>query len=429
MVVLPGSDERTHPSLRLGAVGTALIHSLAVTEKRGNFRSWTVLLAIIAFSLSLVGTFLVRSGVLTSVHAFATDPRRGIFILLFLVIIIGGSLALFAWRAPRVGLGSSFALVSRESLLLGNNILLTVALAAVMLGTLYPLFLDALNMGKISVGPPYFDTVFFPLMAPAVFLMAIGPVASWKHAALPDLWVRLRWALGVSVVAALALPFVLGRWSLMVAFGLWLGLWVVAASVAQFAQRLKAAPQATLGAKLAAQPLSWYGMTLAHIGVAVFIFGVTIVKGYETERDLRMEPGDKVALGGYEFTFKGTKELPGPNYASMQAEFEVRRGGSPTVIRTMHPEKRVYHASGQTMTEADIDVGLTRDLYVSLGEPVGDGAWGVRVYHKPFVDWIWGGCFLMALGGFLALSDRRYRSRKTVSGTIFVPAAAAENRP
>ena len=410
-------------------VGTALIHSLAVTEKRGNFRSWTVLLAIIAFSLSLVGTFLVRSGVLTSVHAFATDPRRGIFILLFLVIIIGGSLALFAWRAPRVGLGSSFALVSRESLLLGNNILLTVALAAVMLGTLYPLFLDALNMGKISVGPPYFDTVFFPLMAPAVFLMAIGPVASWKHAALPDLWVRLRWALGVSVVAALALPFVLGRWSLMVAFGLWLGLWVVAASVAQFAQRLKAAPQATLGAKLAAQPLSWYGMTLAHIGVAVFIFGVTIVKGYETERDLRMEPGDKVALGGYEFTFKGTKELPGPNYASMQAEFEVRRGGSPTVIRTMHPEKRVYHASGQTMTEADIDVGLTRDLYVSLGEPVGDGAWGVRVYHKPFVDWIWGGCFLMALGGFLALSDRRYRSRKTVSGTIFVPAAAAENRP
>ena len=410
-------------------VGTALIHSLAVTEKRGNFRSWTVLLAIIAFSLSLVGTFLVRSGVLTSVHAFATDPRRGIFILLFLVIIIGGSLALFAWRAPRVGLGSSFALVSRESLLLGNNILLTVALAAVMLGTLYPLFLDALNMGKISVGPPYFDTVFFPLMAPAVFLMAIGPVASWKHAALPDLWVRLRWALGVSVVAALALPFVLGRWSLMVAFGLWLGLWVVAASVAQFAQRLKAAPQATLGAKLAAQPLSWYGMTLAHIGVAVFIFGVTIVKGYETERDLRMEPGDKVALGGYEFTFKGTKELPGPNYASMQAEFEVRRGGSPTVIRTMLPEKRVYHASGQTMTEADIDVGLTRDLYVSLGEPVGDGAWGVRVYHKPFVDWIWGGCFLMALGGFLALSDRRYRSRKTVSGTIFVPAAAAENRP
>ena len=405
--------------------GTALIHSLAVTEKRGAFRSWTVLLAIVTFSLSLVGTFLVRSGVLTSVHAFATDPRRGVFILLFLVIVIGGSLALFAWRAPRVGLGSGFAPVSRESLLLGNNVLLAVALAAVMLGTLYPLFLDALNMGKISVGPPYFDAVFFPLMAPAVFLMAIGPMASWKRATLPGLWVRLRLALGVSAVAALVLPFVLGRFSLLIAFGLWLGLWVVAASLAQLVQRLSAAPQAALRAKLAAQPLSWYGMTLAHIGVAVFILGVTIVKGYETERDLRMAPGDTVALGGYEFTFKGTKEVPGPNYAAMQAEFEVRPAGSPTVIRTMRPEKRVYHASGQTMTEADIDTGLTRDLYVSLGEPVGDGAWGVRVYHKPFVDWIWGGCFLMALGGALALSDRRYRAAKTVSGTDFVPASGA----
>ena len=391
--------------------GTALIHSLAVTEKRGAFRSWTVLLAIVAFSLSLVGTFLVRSGVLTSVHAFATDPRRGVFILLFLCLVIGGSLALFAWRAPRVGLGSAFAPVSRESFLLANNVFLAVALAAVFLGTLYPLFLDALNAGKISVGPPYFDAVFFPLMAPAVFLMAIGPMASWKRAALPDLWVRLRWALAVSVVAALVIPFVLGRWSLLVAFGLWLALWVIAATVAQFAQRLKAAPQASLGAKLRAQPRSWYGMSLAHIGVAIFIVGVTLVKGYETERDLRMAPGDKVTLGGYEFTFKGTKEVAGPNYAAVQGEFEVRREGS-SAARIMRPEKRVYHASGQTMTEADIDTGITRDLYVSLGEPVEAGAWGVRVYHKPFVDWIWGGCFLMALGGLLALSDRRYRSRK-----------------
>jgi cytochrome c-type biogenesis protein CcmF len=396
--------------------GTALIHSLAVTEKRGAFRSWTVLLAIVAFSLSLVGTFLVRSGVLTSVHAFATDPRRGVFILLFLCVAIGGSLALFAWRAPRVGLGAGFAPVSRESLLLANNVFLAVALAAVLLGTLYPLFLDALNAGKISVGPPYFDAVFFPLMAPAVFLMAIGPVASWKRAALPDLWVRLRWALAVSAVAALVLPLVLGRWSLLVAFGLWLALWVIAATVAQFAQRLKVAPQASLGAKLRAQPRAWYGMSLAHIGVAVFIIGVTLVKGYETERDLRMAPGDKVTLGGYEFTFKGTKEVAGPNYAAMQGEFEVRREGS-GAARVMRPEKRIYHASGQTMTEADIDTGLTRDLYVSLGEPVEAGAWGVRVYYKPFVDWIWGGCFLMALGGFLALSDRRYRSRKVAAET------------
>ena len=396
-------------------VGTALIHSLAVTEKRGTFRSWTVLLAIVAFSLSLVGTFLVRSGILTSVHAFATDPKRGVFILLFLVIVIGGSLALFAWRAPRVGLGGGFAPVSRESLLLANNVLLTVAMAAVMLGTLYPLFLDALDLGKISVGPPYFDTVFFPLMAPAVFLMAIGPLASWKRAALPDLWVRLRWALGVAVAAALAITFASGRFSPMVALGLGLAIWVVLAGAVQIAHRLKGAAGASLGARLRAQPLAWYGMTVAHLGVAIFIVGVTLVRGYETERDLRMAPGEKVVMGGYEFTFRGTRPVEGPNYAATRGDFEVRRKGSSELVRTMHPEKRVYHAAGQTMTEADIDTGFTRDIYVSLGEPVGDGAWGVRVYHKPFVDWIWGGCFVMALGGFLALSDRRYRSRRAAA--------------
>jgi cytochrome c-type biogenesis protein CcmF len=401
--------------------GTALIHSLAVTEKRGTFRSWTVLLAIVAFSLSLVGTFLVRSGVLTSVHAFATDPRRGIFILLFLVVVVGGSLALFAWRAPRVGLGSSFAPVSRESFLLANNALLAVALAAVMLGTLYPLFLDALNLGKISVGPPYFDAVFFPLMAPAVFLMAIGPVASWKRARLPDLWVRLRWAFGVAVAAALLLPFVLGRWSPLVAFGLWLALWVVTSAAAQLLQRLEAAPQATLGAKLRAQSLSWYGMTVAHLGIAVFILGVTIVKGYETERDLRMAPGQHTVIGGYDFEFKGVREVPGPNYTAIQGSFDIRHAGSAEVVRTLRPQKRMYPVSGQTMTEAAIDTGLTRDLYVSLGEPVEGRAWGVRVYHKPFVDWIWGGCVLMALGGFLALADRRYRLKRAAA----VPAGAA----
>ena len=378
-----------------------------------------MLLAIVAFSLSLVGTFLVRSGVLTSVHAFATDPKRGVFILIFLVAVVGGSLALFAWRAPRVGLGGGFEPVSRESMLLANNVLLTVAMAAVLLGTLYPLFLDALDMGKISVGPPYFDTVFFPLMAPAIFLMAVGPVTSWKRAALPDLWTRLRWALAVSVAAALVLPFLLGKWSMMIAFGLWLALWVVAATVAQFAQRLRSAAQGSLGARLAAQSRSWYGMTVAHLGIAVFILGVTLVRGYETERDLRMAPGDKVTLGGHEFTFKGTKDVPGPNYAAVQGEFEVRSAGSPNVQRIMRPEKRVYHAAGATMTEADIDIGFTRDLYVSLGEPVGDGAWGVRIYHKPFVDWIWGGAFLMALGGALAISDRRYRAGKLVSETGF----------
>jgi cytochrome c-type biogenesis protein CcmF len=401
--------------------GTALIHSLAVTEKRGTFRAWTVLLAIVAFSLSLVGTFIVRSGVLTSVHAFATDPRRGVFILLFLALVIGGSLAVFAWRAPKVGLGAAFAPVSRESMLLANNVLLAVALAAVMLGTLYPLFLDALHLDKISVGPPYFDAVFFPLMAPAVFLMAIGPIASWKRAELPGLWVRLRWAFGVAVVAALLLPFVLGRWSPLVAFSLWLGLFVVASTVAQVAQRFRNAPQPTLAGKVRAQSLSWYGMTLAHLGVAAFIFGVAIVKGYETERDLRMAPGDHTQIGGYDFEFKGTREVPGPNYTAIEGEFDVRRVGSAKPFLTLRPQKRTYVASGQTQTEAAIEPGITRDLYVSLGEPVEGKAWGVRVYHKPFVDWIWGGCALMALGGFLALSDRRYRLKRAATA----PAGAA----
>ena len=403
-------------------VGTALIHSLAVTEKRGAFRSWTVLLAIVAFSLSLLGTFLVRSGVLTSVHAFATDPRRGIFILIFLALVVGGSLALFAWRAPRVGLGGAFAAISRESLLLANNVLLVVAMAAVLLGTLYPLFLDALNLGKISVGPPYFDTVFFPLMAPAAFLMAIGPVASWKKAALPDLWTRLRWAFAVALVSALILPFVLGRWSLLVSIGLLLGLWVACAAVVQLAQRLRTVPQTGIAAKLAANSAAYYGMTLAHLGVAVFIIGVTLVKGYESERDLRMAPGEEVTIGGYVFRFEGTAEVPGPNYVSTEGSFAVRKVGSSEVVRRMHPEKRNYSASGQVMTEADIDTGFTRDLYVSLGEPVGDGAWGVRVYHKPFIDWIWGGCFIMALGGFLAISDRRYRLGKRAPSAL--PAGA-----
>ncbi|MEO8486250.1 MAG: heme lyase CcmF/NrfE family subunit [Betaproteobacteria bacterium] len=392
-------------------VGTALIHSLAVTEKRGTFKSWTVLLAIVAFSLSLLGTFLVRSGVLTSVHAFATDPARGIFVLAFLVIVIGGSLALFAARAGAVGGGAAFAPVSRESMLLANNILLVVAMASVLLGTLYPLFLDALGAGKISVGPPYFEAVFVPLMAPLVFLMGIGPFASWRRAELPSLWTRLRWALGVAVVAALVLPFALGRWSALVAFGLFLALWVVCATVAAVVQRLRSAPQPTLAGKLRANASSWYGMLVAHLGIAVFIVGVTLVKGYEVERDVRLEPGQSAEVGGYAFAFKGVEARPGPNYQSLVGTVEVRRDG--VLKEVLHPEKRVYVAGGQSMTEAAIDTRLTGDLYVSLGEPVtpegNAGAWGVRIYVKPFVDWIWGGCLLMALGGVLAVADRRYR--------------------
>jgi len=387
-------------------VGTALIHSLAVTEKRGSFRSWTVLLAIFAFSLSLLGTFLVRSGVLTSVHAFATDPRRGIFILGFLAIVIGGSLALFAWRAPKVGLGGSFDLVSRESLLLSNNVLLVVAAGSVLLGTLYPLFLDALDLGKISVGPPYFDSVFVPLMAPAIFLMGVGPIARWKHAGIPELAIRLRWAFVISLLSAALMPFAIGKWTPLVSFGLLLATWLFASTIVNLGERLKN-QQGPWRDRLARQPYSYYGMLLAHIGVGVFIVGVTLVKGYEVEKDVRMEAGDTVSVGGYTFRFDGATQVRGPNYAAARGTLRVSRDGRE--VRTLYPEKRLYTVQQMPTTEAAIDTGFTRDLYVSMGEPAGTTAWAMRIQYKPFVDWIWGGCVLMAMGGLLAVADRRYR--------------------
>jgi cytochrome c-type biogenesis protein CcmF len=400
-------------------VGTALIHSLAVTEKRGAFKAWTVLLAISAFSLSLLGTFLVRSGVLTSVHAFATDPERGIFILGFLVVVIGSSLALYAWRAPRVGLGGTFAAVSRESMLLGNNVLLSVAAASVLLGTLYPLFLDSLGLGKISVGPPYFDAVFVPLMAPLVFLMGVGPVARWKGAALPDLWTRLKWALVISLLVGAALPFVGATdrglpWSPMAAFGYWMAAWILATSVELVRQQIRHA-QGPIATRLLAQPRAWWGMLLAHLGVAVFIVGVTSVRSYETEKDVQMKPGDVATVDEYSFKFNGVSEVNGPNYRAARGDVTLSRGER--VIDTLHPEKRLYVAQPQMpMTEASIRTGLRGDVYVSLGEPVGkagtadEGAWTLRLYYKPFVTWIWAGCLMMALGGVLAALDRRYRS-------------------
>jgi cytochrome c-type biogenesis protein CcmF len=412
-------------------VGTALIHSLAVTEKRGGFKSWTVLLAIAAFSLSLLGTFLVRSGVLTSVHAFATDPKRGIFILVFLVIVIGGSLLLYAWRAKQVGLGGKFEVVSRESFLLSNNVLLAVAAGSVLLGTLYPLFIDALGMGKLSVGPPYFNSVFVPLMVPAMFLMGIGPIARWKKASLPELAVRLRWAFLVSVATALILPFVIGQWKPLVSLGLMLAIWIVATSAVNIWERVKTTSgQLSTFQKLRAQTRSYYGMLLAHVGVAVFIVGVTLVTGYQSEQDVLMNLGDTVNAGGYTFRFNGTTDVVGPNYRAARAEIEVIRDG--TVVNRMYPEKRSYMATESVMTETAIDTGLFRDLYISLGEPVAGGAWSVRVYFKPFVSWIWGGALLMALGGGLALSDRRYalaarkqREAKDVRKPETTPAIAA----
>src|SRR5213595_3668782 len=299
-------------------VGTALIHSLAVTEKRGGFKSWTVLLAITAFSLSLLGTFLVRSGVLTSVHAFANDPKRGTFILGFLTVVIGGSLALYAWRAKQVGLGSKFEVFSRESLLLTNNVLLIVAAGSVLLGTLYPLFVDALNLGKLSVGPPYFNTVFVPLMAPAAFLIGIGPIARWKQAKLPALAVRLKWAFALSLVMAVVLPFVIGGWKWRASLGLLLAVWIVATVLQNFWSRIRSQSGATsFFARVAAPSRSYYGMQLAHVGVAVFIAGVTVVTSYQTEKDVKINIGDTVSVGGYEFRLSNLAQVPGPNYQAV----------------------------------------------------------------------------------------------------------------
>jgi len=405
-------------------VGTALIHSLAVTEKRGSFKNWTVLLAIITFSLSLLGTFLVRSGVLTSVHAFATDPSRGVFILAFLVVVIGSSLTLYAIRAPQVGTGGRFAIVSRESMLLVNNVMLVVAAATVLLGTLYPLLLDALDLGKISVGPPYFDSVFVPLMVPMIFMMGLGPVARWKKASLPELAVRLRWAFVVAVVTALILPFVMGKWTPLISLGLLLAMWIITTSVHSFARRMQR--NSSVGSPmLSGMTRSYYGMMLAHMGVAVFIIGVTMVSSYETEKDVRMDVGDTTDVGGYQFRFDGVVEIQGPNYRATRGYIQVSKNGRDVML--MHPEKRVYNVQTMPMTEAAIDTGVFRDLYVSLGEPVSGGAWSVRIYHKPFVDWIWGGAFLMGLGGLCALSDRRYRIKVRKENLVAGKSKAAVN--
>ena len=405
-------------------VGTALIHSLAVTEKRGSFKSWTVLLAIFAFSLSLLGTFLVRSGVLTSVHAFAVDPKRGIFILGFLVAVVGSSLMLFAWRAPKVGLGGGFDTVSRESLLLANNLLLSVACAAVLLGTLYPLVLDALGLGKISVGPPYFEAVFAPLMAPAIFLMGLGPLARWKSASLPELSRRVAWAAGVGVAAAVATPIVTGHLSLWTSLAMLLAAWVVATSVVGLLQATQNARGHRLAA-LAAQPRHWWGMWLAHLGVAVFIVGVTGVKSFEQEKTVRMKPGSTATLGSYTFRFDRLGEAQGPNYRALKAQISVREGDQ--LITVMEPEKRLYNSSGMPMTEAAILARISGDLYVSLGDSVGDDAFGVKLQVKPLVSWIWGGCVVMALGGLLAASDRRYRLRERAARSASTSAPALHN--
>lgn len=380
-------------------VGTALLHSLAVTEKRGGFKSWTLLLAITAFSLSLLGTFLVRSGVLTSVHAFATDPKRGIFILIFLSLVVGSSLALYAWRAPKSTMGGKFSLSSRETLILLGNVFLVVSAGSILLGTLYPLLIDALHLGKISVGPPYFNSVFVPLTAPLLVLMGIGPWANWKNTDLLTVIKRL-WLAGlVAIVAGIAIPLTMGEFTWLASLGFLLAFWVIASGCLQIIRQ----------AKTGKPTRSFIGMQFAHLGIAVFVIGVTMVGAYQEEKDVRMSAGETVSVGGYQIQLQTVKPVPGPNYNAMRGTFLLSKNGVNET--TLYPEKRSYFTSTMPMTEAAIDIGLTRDIYVSLGEDLGDQSWAVRVYYKPFVDWIWGGCLLMALGGVIAISDKRYRMK------------------
>ncbi|MFZ0791987.1 MAG: heme lyase CcmF/NrfE family subunit [Chromatiaceae bacterium] len=392
-------------------VATALIHSLAVTEKRAAFKSWTVLLAISAFSLSLLGTFLVRSGVLTSVHAFATDPTRGTFILAFLVIVIGGSLALYAWRAPAVSGGGRFDLVSRESFLLINNLLLAALALLVLFGTLAPLIYEAAGWGKISVGFPWFNTMFIALSPLLVLAMGIGPMTRWKHDEIPRLVRRLWVAFALSLaVFALASTQLLLPGNLHVGLGLGLTAWLVLTHLLNLSERLRnKGGIKRIVSDLRGRNRSYYGMWLAHLGVAMFIVGATMVSNFGTETDVRMSPGDVHEAAGYRFQFNGAQSVQGPNYRAQRGEFLVYEGERQVAV--LHPEKRAYVAGGMPMTEAGIDAGFLRDLYVSLGEPVGDrGDWAVRIYYKPYVRWIWLAGVLMALGGILAATDGRYRT-------------------
>jgi cytochrome c-type biogenesis protein CcmF len=373
-----------------------------------------VLLAIFAFSLSLLGTFLVRSGVLTSVHAFASDPARGVFILVFLCVVVGGSLALYAARAAQIRSLVSFNLISRETALLLNNVVLVVATASVLLGTLYPLALDALNLGKISVGPPYFNAVFVPLMLLLLATVGVGAYTRWKE----DRIARLRQALSLPLAAAIVLgaafPFLMGEWKPGAALGMALAFWVVLATAQTVRERLAG------GRAIASVPAGFWGMVLGHLGLAAMAVGITLTSLYSHEKDVRMAPGDTYELGGHAFTFQGVVDYRGPNYVANQGTVLVERNGQP--VATLKPSKRVYNVQRMPMTEAGIDAGLFRDLFVALGDPLDGGAWAVRLYHKPFVRWIWLGALIMGIGGIVAAGDRRYRA---LARRATAPAGAA----
>jgi cytochrome c-type biogenesis protein CcmF len=389
--------------------GTALMHSLAVTEKRGVFKSWTVLLAIFTFSLSLLGTFLVRSGVLTSVHSFAADPTRGLFILGFLAVVIGGSLLLYALRAPTVASRSSFSGLSREMFLLINNVVLLVAVLTVLFGTLFPLIMDALKLGKYSVGPPYFNAVFVPLMAILIVFMGIGPSTHWKQTRASYLRAQLLMAAVASVITALVFPFVYGDgFSIPVALAVCFAAWLVFSCAVSLLDKTRNAKSRLSGLRRLTR--AYYGMLLGHIGLAVTVLGVCLSSQYSEEVDLRMASGESTQLAGYDFQFAGTRNVTGPNFVGTEGVLLVTKAGR--AIAELHPQKRRYHAKrGQMMTEAAIDASLWRDLYVAMGEELSKDAWAIRLHYKPFVRWIWLGAIFMALGGVLGAADKRYRIR------------------
>jgi len=387
-------------------VGTALIHSLAATEKRGVFKAWTVLLAVFTFSLSLLGTFLVRSGVLTSVHAFANDPERGSFILVFLAVVVGGSLILYSYRAPQIKSAVKLNTLSREGGLLINNILLVVTAASILLGTLYPLGMDALGAGKISVGPPYFNALFVPLTIPIALLLGVAALARWKQDSLERMGKMLVIPFIISVVVGAALPFMLldeVKWGVVVAS--MLAIWITLTNLLAIVEKVKNKEdklQALLNI-----PRGLYGMVFAHIGVAMFVIGITVTNLYSTEKDIRLDRGESFVIQDYKFVFEGVQSAVGPNYRASEGWFTIYYQDEK--LTRLHSQKRLYNAGGMPMTEAGIDAGIWRDLYVSIGEDLdGKGAWSVRLYHKPFIRWIWLGALVMAFGGLLAATDRRY---------------------
>lgn len=392
-------------------VGTALIHSLAASEKRGVFKAWTVLLAILAFSLSLLGTFLVRSGVLTSVHSFSNDPARGLFILLFLAIVVGGSLALYAIRAHRLKSTAGFQLMSRESGILVNNVAMVVACATVLGGTLYPLFYDAMGFGSMSAGSPYFNAVFVPLMVPVVLCVGVGSMLNWKRDNLRD---KKAWYIGLIILSVALGTFAaiqLTPFKISAVVSLAIAFWILSSSAHGLYHRVR--NKKTKLASMLHTPASFWGMTIAHVGLGVFTLGVAMTSIYTQEEAVRMEPGESHTVSGYDFTFNGIREIEGANYSAVAGDFSIVKEG--VNEGELVAEKRIYNVRRDVMTEAGIDASATRDLFVALGEPLNEGAWSVRLQVKPFIRWIWYGCLLMGLGGLLAACDRRYRTKRVTN--------------